>query len=82
MLELNDEIFSIAKDYRKKVISREVNDSIHLAVAAYYNLDAVVSWNVNLKTIKVIHAINLNKGLNSVEIVTVENLGGDKYGTL
>jgi len=86
VLEVNPEILKIARAYRKNVIPDEVNDSVHLAAAAYYKLDAVASWNfkhiVNLKTIKAIHEINRQKGLSCVEIVSIENLGGDKYGNL
>lgn len=86
VLEIDEDILKIAAEYRKKVIPREINDSIHLAVAAYYKLDAVVSWNfkhiVNLKTIKSIHDVNQLQGLTPVEIITMENLGGDKYGSL
>ena len=86
VLEINAEILEIAALYRRQVIPNETNDSIHLAVAAYYKLDAVVSWNfkhiVNLVTIKAIHNFNRLKGLAAVEIVTIENLGGDKYGGL
>jgi len=86
VLEIDDVVLKIAAAYRKKVIPQETNDSIHLAVAAYYKLDAVVSWNfkhiVNLKTIKSIHDVNRLEGLTPVEIITIENLGGDKYGSL
>jgi predicted nucleic acid-binding protein len=86
VLEINNAVLKIAAAYRKKVIPQEINDAIHLSVAAYYKLDAVVSWNfkhiVNLKTIKVIHDVNRVEGLAPVEIVTIENLGGDKYGSL
>ena len=86
MLEINEEILQIANLYRKNVIPKAINDSIHLAVAAYYELDAIASWNfkhiVNLETIKAIHKINKLNGLAAVEIVTIENLGGDKYGSL
>ena len=86
VLELNDGIFDIAASYRKKVIPKEINDSLHLATAAFYKLDAIVSWNfkhiVNLKTIKMIHVINLTKEMSPIEIVSLENLGGDKYGSL
>ena len=86
ILEINEDVLKIAAAYRKNVIPKEINDSVHLAVAAHYRLDAVVSWNfkhiVNLKTIKAIHEINRQKGLAQVEIVSIENLGGDKYGGL
>ena len=86
ILEISEDVLRIAASYRKNVIPKEINDSIHLAVAAHYRLDAVVSWNfkhiVNLKTIKAIHEINRQKGLAQVEIVSIENLGGDRYGSL
>ncbi len=86
VLEINNDILKIAAAYRKNVIPDETNDSIHLAVPAYYKLDAVVSWNfkhiVNLRTIKAIHDVNRSEGLPPVEIITIENLGGDKYGGL
>ena len=86
VLDIDDDVFKIAATYRKKVIPKEINDSIHLAVAAYHKLDAVVSWNfkhiVNLETIKAIHAVNQTQSFSSVEIVAIENLGGEKYGSL
>ncbi len=86
LLEVNDNILEIAAIYRKNIIPHEINDSIHLATVAFYKLDAVASWNfkhiVNLATIKAIHNLNRLKGLASVEIVTIENLGGNKYGSL
>ena len=57
-----------------------------MAMASFYKLDAIASWNfkhiVNLTTIKAIHNLNRSKGLAPVEIVTIEHLGGDKYGSL
>ena len=86
LLEVNEDILEMAAIYREDVIPKETNDSIHLAVASFYRLDAVVSWNfkhmVNLATIKAIHDLNRAKGLAPVEIVTIEHLGGDKYGSL
>ncbi|MCB9757369.1 MAG: PIN domain-containing protein [Candidatus Omnitrophica bacterium] len=86
VLEIDNAVVKIAAEYRKKAIPHEINDSIHLAVATYYKLDAVVSWNfkhiVNLKTIKAIHDINLGQGFAPVEIITIQNLGGEKYGSL
>jgi predicted nucleic acid-binding protein len=86
VLEIDDGVLKIAAMYRKKAIPHEINDSIHLAIASYYKLDAIVSWNfkhiVNLKTIKAIHDVNRLEGCKPVEIITIENLGGDKYGSL
>ena len=86
LLEVNEDIFEMAAGYRKDIIPKEINDSIHLAAASFYKLDAIASWNfkhiVNLTTIKAIHNLNRSKGLAPVEIVTIEHLGGDKYGSL
>ena len=86
ILEIDEKILKIADIYRKKVIPKEVSDSIHLATASYYRMDAVVSWNfkhiVNLKTIKAIHDINRAQGLVPIEIITIEQLGGNSYGSL
>jgi predicted nucleic acid-binding protein len=86
VLELNGEIYRLAELYRKKVLPKEISDTLHIAAASYYSLDAVVSWNfrhiVNLKTMKAICEINSEQGYNPVQILTLENLGGDKYGTL
>ena len=49
-------------------------------------MGAIVSWNfkhiVNLKTINAIHQVNLNNDYGILEILTIEQLGGHKYGNL
>jgi len=86
VLDINDDILKLARFYREAIIPREINDSIHIAAATYYKMNAVVSWNfkhiVNLKTIKAIHEINMKNGYSVIEIISIENLGGDKYGNL
>jgi predicted nucleic acid-binding protein len=86
ILEVNDAIFKIASVYREHVLPYEINDTVHIAIASYYALDAIVSWNfrhiVNLKTMKVIHEINREQHYQGIQILTLENLGGDQYGTL
>ena len=61
-------------------------DTVHIAIASYYAIDAIVSWNfrhiVNLKTMKAIHEINREQQYQDIQILTIENLGGDQYGTL
>ena len=63
-----------------------LNDAVHVAAAVLTRQDILLSWNfkhmVNLATIKAIHNLNRAKGLAPVEIVTIEHLGGDKYGSL
>ncbi len=86
VLELNGEIYGLAGLYREKVMPKEISDTLHIAAASYYRLDALVSWNfrhiVNLKTMRAVYEINSEQGYNPVQILTLENLGGDEYGTL
>ena len=86
VLDIDNESLSLAENYRKEVIKKEINDSIHIAIATINSLDAVVSWNfkhiVNLKTINTIHSINLLHNYKIVQIMTPENLGGNVYANL
>jgi len=86
VIEMTQEIEELASEYRKKVIPKEINDSLHIAAASVYQLQAIVSWNfkhiVNLKTVLGIHQVNLERGFPLVEIMTPENLGGAKYGNV
>ncbi len=86
ILEVNDEIFKLASIYRDHTLPQEINDTVHIAIASYYSIDAIVSWNfrhiVNLKTMKMIHKINREQEYQDIQILTLENLGGDQYGTL
>ncbi|MBF0100957.1 MAG: PIN domain-containing protein [Desulfobacterales bacterium] len=86
VLELNENIYRLAEVYRKQVLPGEISDTVHIAAASYYGADAIVSWNfrhiVNLKTMKAIHEINIRENYPAIEILTLENIGGDKYGTL
>ncbi|MCP4404658.1 MAG: type II toxin-antitoxin system VapC family toxin [bacterium] len=86
VLEINDKIFQLAKEYRAQILPKEINDTLHIATASVYEMDAIVSWNfkhiVNLKTMKAIHRINTEQTYPTIEILTLENLGGDQYGSL
>lgn len=59
---------------------------MHIAIATHHRLDAIVSWNfkhlVNLRTIEAIHAVNLKNKYPLLEIITIEQLGGDMYGNV
>jgi predicted nucleic acid-binding protein len=86
ILEINESALNLAEIYRKEIIKKEINDSIHIAISSINAIDAIVSWNfkhiVNLKTINTIHSINLRLNYQIIEIITPENLGGDKYGCI
>jgi len=84
VLEMNETIEDLAKQYREKIIPKEINDSLHIATAVSHKMDAIVSWNfkhiVNLRTISEIHKINMMNKLTLLEILSPENLGGEIYG--
>ena len=86
ILEIEENILNLAEKYRNQIIKNEINDSIHIATATINKLDAIVSWNfrhiVNLKTMNAIHMINLENHYHTLEIVSIENLGGDSYGNI
>ena len=86
LINVTKEIFDLAETYRKYVIPDEYIDSIHIATATLYNFDAIVSWNfkhiVNLETIKEIHEINRKSSLPSIEIVSLTDLTGGRYGSI
>jgi len=85
-LQITEDINQLAELYRKNILQHEKNDTIHLATASFYKLNIIASWNfrhiVNWKTIDVIHKINLENRNNLIEILSLENLGGDKYASI
>ena len=85
-LKITDKVIELAGCYRENILPKEENDTIHIAVASLNELNIIASWNfrhiVNWKTIDTIHHINKEKNYNVIEILTLENLGGDKYGNI
>ncbi|MFH0924549.1 MAG: PIN domain-containing protein [bacterium] len=86
VLEVNDEILRLSERYRKDVLNKEINDTIHIAVASFNKINAIVSWNfrhiVNLKTIEKIHKVTVSNDLPIIEVISIENIGGYKYGNI
>jgi predicted nucleic acid-binding protein len=86
ILEVSEEIIHLAEAYRGHVLPQEINDTLHIALASYYSLDAIISWNfrhiVNLKTMKAIHDINLQQHYADIQILTIEQVGGAQYGNV
>jgi predicted nucleic acid-binding protein len=86
LLEIDENILKLSKEYRKIILSNEINDTIHIATASYNKIKAIISWNfrhiVNLKTIEKIHEVNIKKGYPIIEIISLENIGGFKYGNI
>jgi len=75
-IEITDEIYELAELYLKeKIITRKyADDALHIAVATYYNVNVLVSWNfrhiVNLQKIHQFNAVNMREGYNILEIRT------------
>lgn len=70
-----EEIRSLAQEYviRGVFPVKKIEDAIHLAIASFYYLDVLVSWNfehiVKLKTKREVNVINVLLGYNTLEIV-------------
>ena len=45
ILSSNANICELADFYRKEVLKNEINDTIHIALATFYETDSIVSWN-------------------------------------
>jgi len=80
VLEITDETDALAKEYIKAGIipAKYEADAYHIAIVSVYNLDVLISWNfehmVNLKTRRMVNAINELKGYKHIEIVTPEEV--------
>ena len=70
-----EEIESLTEKYVKSGIipAKHIEDAIHIAVAAVFSLDVLVSWNfehiVKLKTKREVNVVNILSGYNQLEIV-------------
>ena len=85
VFEETDAAVELAQEYRSSILAKEVNDTLHIAIASLNEVHAIVSWNfkhiVNLETMRQIHFVNHLHALSPVEIITIENIGGDQYGS-
>lgn len=76
-LEVNDEILTLAEKYIAENVlpERAVNDSQHAAIATFFELDALISWNLkhlaNLQRMEKINGVNLKEGYpKKLELIT------------
>ena len=75
-LTINDEVKALAGRYIKEglIPSKHGEDAIHIAIAAVYNLDAIVSWNfehmIKRKTKHGVLGVNELLGYKVIEIIT------------
>ncbi len=69
MLALPDEVLEIAEAYRvRRLMPRDpAADAIHLALASYYRMDYLLTWNcrhlANVNKIKQLEVLNTRMGL-------------------
>jgi predicted nucleic acid-binding protein len=67
-LMMNEPIMELANKYifEGALPSNKTEDAIHAATATFYELDALISWNLrhlsNLKKMEMINGINLKEG--------------------
>lgn len=79
-LKINNAIENLAQDYvENDIIPRKyLNDAIHAAVATYFKIDYLVSWNfdhlVKVRTRRLLKSMNILKGYTEIEIVSPQEL--------
>jgi len=70
----NDEIIELATLYikNKAVNENYFDDALHIAIATFYNVDILVSWNfkhiVNINKIHQFNSINISNNFSILEI--------------
>jgi len=75
ILEDHQEIDLLANKYvaAKLIAEKYFDDARHIALATYYEMDVIVSWNfehmVKLKTKKGVPSVNILNGYKAIEII-------------
>ncbi|MFH0775003.1 MAG: type II toxin-antitoxin system VapC family toxin [bacterium] len=76
VLKIKKSIRDLARAYIKEGIFPEkyVDDAIHVAMASFYEISYLVSWNyehlVKVKTRKTVNSVNILDGFKEIEIVS------------
>ena len=79
IVSVNEDIFLLSQKYIEEGIipQRYQDDALHIALAAYNEADALISWNfkhmVKLKTIRGVNGINRMLGYKELEILTPQS---------
>lgn len=76
-LTISEEIVTLAQKYIAEGILpvNKVEDAMHSAIATFFEMDALISWNLkhlaNLTKMNIINAVNLKEGyLKRLELIT------------
>ena len=76
VLPINEDIEGLAEEYVKaKLIPLNyIDDALHIAIASYYGMDAIVTWNfehmIKWQTKKGVVSVNVLKGFHPIEIIS------------
>jgi predicted nucleic acid-binding protein len=80
VLKVNKKIRDLGNAYIERGVFPEkyLNDALHVAVASYYEISYVVSWNfehlVKVKTRKSVNLVNILEGYKEIEIISPQEL--------
>ncbi len=80
VLKINPKIRELAKNYieRKVFSERYMDDALHVAVASFYEISYLASWNfehlVKVRTRRLVKLVNMLEGFREVEIVSPPEL--------
>lgn len=83
VLILSDEVNRIAQQFTDDgyIPIKYKEDAVHLALALYYNIDYIVSWNfkhiVRPRTKDAVKIVAIREGLKEVKILTPEEVIAD-----
>ncbi|MBI5195287.1 MAG: type II toxin-antitoxin system VapC family toxin [Nitrospirae bacterium] len=76
-LVVNEQIVGLAQKYISEGVlpSNKIEDAMHAAVATFFEMDALISWNLkhlaNLKKMEMINGINMKEGYSKrLELIT------------
>ncbi len=83
ILPITDEIVEIAQIYIDKlVMPKAPGDALHLAIASYHKVDALLTWNcqhlANANKLNHIRRVNFEMGLSTPILTTPLNYLGDE----
>lgn len=76
-LVINKEVVNLAQRYISEGVFPEnkIEDSVHASVASFFEMDALISWNLkhlaNIRKMEMINGLNLKEGyLKRLELLT------------
>ena len=88
ILDISHPAQDLANYYHEKgaIPKSEPEDALHVAIAVVNSIQILASWNfkhlVSVNPILKLNEVNRQKKQSSIEIVSLELLGGYKYGNL